>query len=49
MYIEGYGWRVAEDCGGAVNGRHIDMAVNTHANALAMGSRNSGVWILVKN
>ena len=49
MYIEGYGFRVAEDCGGAVNGRHIDMAVDTHANALAMGSRNSGVWILVKN
>lgn len=49
LYIEGYGWRVAEDCGGAVNGRHIDMAVDTHANADAMGSRTSGVWILVKN
>jgi 3D (Asp-Asp-Asp) domain-containing protein len=49
LYVEGYGWRVAEDCGGAVNGRHIDMAVDTHANADAMGSRNSGVWILVKN
>lgn len=49
IYIEGYGWRVAEDCGGAVDGRHIDMAVDTHANAIAMGNRNSGVWILVKN
>ena len=49
MYIEGYGFRVAEDCGSAVNGRHIDMAVDTHANADAMGSRNSGVWLLVKN
>lgn len=49
VYIEGYGFRVAEDCGGAVKGRHIDMAVDTHANADAMGSRNSGVWLLVKN
>ena len=48
MYIEGYGFRVAEDCGGAVKGNHIDMAVDTHANALAMGSPNRGVWILVK-
>ena len=49
IYIEGYGWRVAEDCGGAVDGRHIDMAVDTHTNAIAMGSKNSGVWLLVKN
>ena len=49
MYIEGYGWRVAEDCGGGVNGRHIDMAVDTHADAWYMGSAYKGVWILVKN
>ena len=49
MYIEGYGFRVAEDCGGAVKGNHIDMAVDTHTNAWYMGSRYSDVWILVKN
>lgn len=49
IYIEGYGWRVAEDCGGAINGRRIDVAVDTHVNANAMGKNNSGVWILVKN
>lgn len=49
MYIEGYGFRVAEDCGGAVKGNHIDMAVDTHANADVMGSAYKGVWILVKN
>lgn len=49
VYIEGYGFRVAEDCGGGVNGKHIDIAVDTHANALAMGSGTRGVWILVKN
>lgn len=49
IYIEGYGWRVAEDCGGAINGRRIDVAVDTHVNADAMGRNNSGVWVLVKN
>ena len=49
MYIEGYGFRVAEDCGGAVNGNHIDVAVETHADADIMGSGYKGVWILVKN
>ena len=48
MYIEGYGWRVAEDCGGAVNGNHIDIAVETHSQALSMGTTTGGVWILVK-
>ena len=27
VYIEGYGWRTAEDCGGSVKGNHIDIAV----------------------
>lgn len=49
IYIEGYGFRVAEDCGGAVNGNHIDVAVETHADAYIMGSGYKGVWILVKN
>lgn len=48
VYIEGYGWRVAEDCGGAVNGKHIDVAVETHSQALSMGTTTGGVWILVK-
>jgi 3D (Asp-Asp-Asp) domain-containing protein len=48
VYIEGYGWRVAEDCGGAVNGKHIDIAVETHSQALSMGTATGGVWILVK-
>lgn len=48
VYIEGYGWRVAEDCGGAVNGKHIDIAVETHSQALSMGTTTGGVWILIK-
>lgn len=49
MYIEGYGWRVAEDCGGAVKGNHIDIAVETHSKATSMGTTTGGVWILIKS
>lgn len=48
MYIEGYGWRVAEDCGGAVKNKQIDIAVETHNMALDMGVKNGGIWILVQ-
>lgn len=48
VYIEGYGWRVAEDTGGAINGNHIDIAVDNHSQAMSMGTTNGGVWILVK-
>lgn len=48
LYIEGYGWRVAEDCGGTVNGNHVDIAVETHPRAMSMGTTTGGVWILVK-
>lgn len=49
VYIEGFGWRTAEDCGGAVNGNHIDIAASTHNEALSIGTRNGGVWMLVQN
>lgn len=48
VYIEGYGWRVAEDCGGAVKNKHIDVAVETHSKAISMGTTTGGVWVLVK-
>lgn len=47
VYIEGYGWRVAEDCGGAVKNNHIDILVNTHDEALSLGTKTGGVWMLV--
>lgn len=47
IYIEGYGWFVAEDCGGAVKNKQIDIAVETHADALFMGVKHGGVWVLV--
>ena len=48
VYIEGYGWRVAEDCGGGVDGNHIDVAVENHNTAMSMGVKHKGVWLLVK-
>ena len=48
VYIEGIGWRVAEDTGGAIGGNHIDILVDTHENALALGVNSGGVWMLVK-
>ena len=49
VYIEGYGWRVAEDCGGGVKGKHIDVAMGTHDEAMSKGVKHRDVWILVKN
>lgn len=49
VYIEGYGWRTAEDCGGGVKGNHIDIAMGSHDEASSSGVKNGGVWILVKN
>lgn len=48
VYIEGFGWRTAEDCGGSVKGNHIDIATPTHKEALSIGTKNGGVWILVR-
>lgn len=47
VYIEGVGLRVVQDTGGAVKGNKLDVAVNTHAEALSWsgwGSRR--VWIV---
>lgn len=48
IYIEGYGWRVAEDCGSDVKGSQIDILVDTHSEAYAMGVKSGGVWMLVE-
>lgn len=47
IYIEGYGYRVAEDCGSAVSNNQIDILVSTHDEAMSMGTTYGGVWILL--
>lgn len=49
VYIEGYGWYVAEDCGGGIDGNSIDVLVSSHEEALSLGRDNQNVWILIKN
>ena len=47
MYVEGYGFAVAGDRGGAIRGYKIDVFFDTMAEALSWGRRhNVRVWIL---
>lgn len=45
VYIDGYGLRRAEDCGGAIQGNHIDMAVSSHDEAYRLGVVYKDVWL----
>ena len=46
LYIEGYGYAVAEDTGGAIKGNRIDLCYTDRAKAEAFGRRNVKVYIL---
>lgn len=47
LYIEGVGVRVVQDRGAGVQGYHLDVAVDTHENALAWsGYGEHRVWII---
>lgn len=46
LYIEGYGYGLAADCGGAIKGNRIDLCFNTHEEAIRFGRRPVNVYIL---
>jgi len=46
MYIEGYGFAVAGDRGGAIRGEKLDLFFDTRTEALQFGRQNIRVWIL---
>lgn len=47
LYIEGIGIRIVQDKGAGVQGYHLDVAVDTHENALAWsGYGEHRVWII---
>lgn len=46
MYVVGYGDAIAADTGGAIKGNVIDLAFNTHGEALRWGRRTVKVYIL---
>lgn len=48
VYIEGIGFRSADDTGGGIGMKHIDVLVKTHNEALSQTLLRSGVWLLVK-
>ncbi|KAA0229288.1 hypothetical protein FCG40_08655 [Fimbriimonadia bacterium ATM] len=46
LFIEGYGFAIAGDTGGAIKGNRIDLCFQTHTEALKFGRRNVRVHIL---
>lgn len=44
IYIEGVGYRVAQDIGGAIKGNRIDVYVHSHQQALELGTKTATVW-----
>ena len=48
VYIEGYGYFIAEDTGGAIKGNRIDIFINDYNKAKQLGRKTANVWILGK-
>lgn len=48
VYIEGYGYYIAEDTGGAIKGNRIDIFMMDYNKALKLGRPKAKVWILGK-
>lgn len=46
LYIPGYGMAVADDTGGAIKGNRIDLAFDSHGEALQFGRREITVYIV---
>lgn len=48
VYIEGYGYYIAEDTGGAIKGNRIDIFMLDYNKAISLGRPKAKVWILGK-
>lgn len=46
VYIDGWGYYVAEDCGGGVHGNHIDIYRDSHSTCRNLGVKNAKVYIV---
>lgn len=46
VYIEGFGYRIAEDCGGAIKGNRIDVFMMDYNKAISLGKPYANVTIL---
>ena len=48
LYVEGYGYGIAEDIGGAIKGNHIDLFFSSSKELWNWGSRSVNVYIVKK-
>ena len=46
VYIPGYGEAIAEDTGGAIKGRIIDLAFDTYEEVITFGRQELDIYIL---
>lgn len=46
VYVENYGYAIAEDTGGAIKGNRVDLYMNSVSAALSWGRRNVTIYIL---
>lgn len=46
VYIQDYGYFIAEDCGGAIKENRIDIYTNSHEYAIQQGRKVAQVWVL---
>lgn len=49
VFIDGYGWFVAEDVGGAIKGNKIDIFKTIHQSCLNEGVKYANVYVVPKN
>lgn len=48
LYIEGFGYFIAQDTGSAIKGNRIDIFVDSHKQALKLGRKKANVYLLKK-
>jgi len=46
VYVENYGYAIAEDTGGAIKGNRVDLYMNSNSAAYSWGRRNVTIYIL---
>lgn len=46
VYVEGYGYAIAADMGGAIKGKKIDLCYDTYEEAVRFGRKNVKVYLL---